>query len=258
MKFEHYDSVYESGGTDYSDTRGDRYLVAEVLENRILYSAAPVDVSFDDVFESEEFGDDQSWISFAAESAGIDTGSESIYLNTLNHLSSEELASLAETVVDKGRTADLDEEQKELIDALEISLIDVFSLAEPEIDVAVPALYFDSGAPVDAFSFSGTTFDLYSEPVSDELDTGFIGLLVPDLEGPVQIEVLAGELVARREQTGESEAVSPPEAHAFETDTSKIVEVAGSTLGYGGKSTVFLDIDIAEQMGCADNCTRYS
>ncbi|MDF1811583.1 MAG: cadherin domain-containing protein [Verrucomicrobiales bacterium] len=119
-----------------------REYVAEQLESRILYSAAPVDIApagevvQEPVDQSTE-GEFQGIDNFGGTSQFIEAGPDAITgelvtLTSFDHLSESELETLANAAVERWKATDLSTEQLEALDAIEISVVDIEGLAIAE------------------------------------------------------------------------------------------------------------------------------
>ena len=124
-----------------------REYIAEALEARILYSAAPVEMPETVVaeeapanVEGENQGGFESIDSFASaagdqpaaasESTATATApGEGLTLSTLDDLSPEEIEMLATAAIERWKESGLTEEQLEVLEAIEISVIDIDGLA---------------------------------------------------------------------------------------------------------------------------------
>ncbi|MDF1816297.1 MAG: right-handed parallel beta-helix repeat-containing protein, partial [Verrucomicrobiales bacterium] len=120
-----------------------REFVAEQLEARILYSAAPVEVEAPQV-DQEVVVDDNSSADFESADSFAEgeipavnssaSSGELVTLTSFDHLSSQEIESLANAAVERWKEADLTAEQIEALEAIEISMVDMegFALGETE------------------------------------------------------------------------------------------------------------------------------
>lgn len=258
-----------SKSSDYEEGGG---IVAESLESRILYSASPMDFYTDDRMESErlvlegsgfEWDDPVACLEVSDFPSDFETEEVPVFLTCLKNLTKAEITGLAETVVDRGKTADLDDGQKDVIEALEISLVDVFSLAESRVYPGRLENPLDTNSN-DEWSFSGSTLGAHPEAYPEQIGLDLITWLLPELDGAVRLADLANAQIAKRSVEIGPESESTP-LHSLdvetdslspvEQDAASIVQVKGACLGFGGKSQLFLDRDFARQLGCVTDST---
>ncbi|MDF1811623.1 MAG: hypothetical protein P1V20_05400 [Verrucomicrobiales bacterium] len=266
---EEWNAIYEriSKNADFGDSSGQCDYLAEALESRVLYSGSPVDSGIQDFLEPEWLLDDvvtdiEMPKSFEYES---EVSSSSflkeipVFLSCLSNLSTDEIAELTGNVINRGKSADLDDAQKDVIDALEISMIDVLSLVESGPNESLSD--FVSITPLaDSSTFSGSTLGVHPEASPDRIGFDLICHLLPELNGPVRLESLANLQIAKRtvDVAPESEittinTLSIKEVKSLTpvmAETHSVVQVNGDSLGFGYKSQLFLDLDVAKQMGC--------
>lgn len=153
-------------------------------------------------------------------------------VTNLENFSDEDVCRLAESVVDRSRDAALNDDQQAVVDYIEISMVDVSSLIEPE-DI-----------------FFGSTFD--ESPADLYID------LLPEVAGQVKVDGLA-ELISKRKPGLKRRPSVPPSEWVVEEEVpaadepesepvrDKIVLLQGEAIGFGLAAKIFVSDEIATQ-----------
>ena len=177
-------------------------------------------------------------------------------VSNLNQLTGEEVEELTEAVIDRGKFVELSDDQRDTMDALEVSMID-FCALEDSVDFV-----FDSGDETGVRSLVPAI-----EDESDDVEFGkeIVVDLIQEFYGEIRVGDLAAKQIAartvevptieqpRRESTFELEQeISKPESVPGVGESASgpvFVEIDGASLGYSRKSKIFVDDDIASQIG---------
>jgi hypothetical protein len=125
-----------------------------------------------------------------------------------NQLTHEEIGRMLDQIRDRGRSADLSQEQRDTLDALEISKIDVSSLADTldfvsEADSA-SYLVIESSQPFECLG--SLPHPAENDSVKDggtSLSISEIEALIEELRGSIDIDYLAAAQITRRNQEQE-------------------------------------------------------
>lgn len=267
MKF--WKKKFSSKSGETSETRE---FVAESLEPRILFSGAPVDAEIPDISVSEaeesqqqfeSLGDFGSGVVESAENLEEEGSSEVVVLANLNHLSPAEIEDLAKDAVDYWKNkGDLTDDQRSALNSLEVSLVDIVSLAEGGYEFELSS--DDEGVFSDSVTFGEST-SIYPES-NEQFGVDLIIDLLQEVGDPKILDQLAGGLIAARtievgnedqpvtystldliaeaaEHAWVRSGLTADQLAALESIDYQIVELEGAALGYAEGSTVFIDDD---------------
>lgn len=175
--------------------------------------------------------------------------SEALTRDCLKSLTHDEMTALATLVVNRGKKAELDDRQTDALQALESSLADMAALSYGSV-----YLYDDPDDDDflldDPADFSGSTL-MFSSDFDEQVQYGMDQIvdLLEELKGPVFVHELAEAQIAKRYGSTQSlpqkETVIKPD----KCDHDGLVALDGAVLGYKRGSKVFMDEDVADQIG---------
>ncbi|MDF1754813.1 MAG: autotransporter-associated beta strand repeat-containing protein [Verrucomicrobiales bacterium] len=278
MKFWKKKHTKHSAAQTTESSSDSREYIAEALEPRILFSGAPIDtpvadVPTDDVSTQTEvtadFGDIEDFGTQSLPEVDIEeTGSNSdhVILSNFDNLTAEEIKHLARITLDYWKDADLDEKQLEVITALESSLVDIISLADPSgneftFDSDRAGFYADDNLLDSDYDFgqSLTTTPQEMEQYGIEMITSLLlelgePITFDRIETCYQITGPASppftyttlDLIAdAAEHAWISSGLNEEQRTALDSIQYHIAELDGATLGYAEGSNIYIDDDAA-------------
>ncbi|MDF1813032.1 MAG: Ig-like domain-containing protein [Verrucomicrobiales bacterium] len=268
-----------------------RQYVAEQLEARILFSGAPVDAApveeapqetagtvlvTNSRFESvDDFGESAQFV-LATELDDNDLQSEDqiVSLISFDNLSEEEIEQLAQTAVEYWKGKDLTEEQTDLLEALEVSLVDLDAFEDMIApDDSDPEQWIvEENVLGDDVEFADLSSLFIPETLVQGLDL-IIGLL-EEMNDPIGLQELAEAQVAKRttevaqmplttstldelaeaaEERWIQSGLTAEQIAALNSIQYRIVDLEGSDLGYAEGTVITIDIDAAGRQWFVDS-----